>query len=35
MHTKSTSQRGMSLISLMVALTIGTFVLAGLFEVGS
>lgn len=33
MHTKSTSQRGMSLISLMVALTIGTFVLAGLFDI--
>lgn len=30
---KSTNQRGMSLISLMVALTIGTFVLAGLFDI--
>jgi type IV pilus assembly protein PilW len=33
MHMKSSSQRGMSLISLMVALTIGTFVLAGLFDI--
>jgi len=30
---KSTSQRGMNLISLMVALTIGSFVLAGLFNI--
>lgn len=33
MHNRLARQRGMSLISLMVALTIGTFLLAGLFQI--
>jgi type IV pilus assembly protein PilW len=33
MRTNPTNQRGMGLISLMIALTIGTFLLAGLFDI--